>query len=142
MDELQAKIAAARARKQAAEAALDEMQARDAGAAELEAVERDAADAEAILKAKSEHGAARIACVATDMGVIILKRPHVAHFKKFQDLEAFKVADVERLVRPCVVHPPADTLDRILDEFPGVLAACAERVAYLAGVRRNDLAAK
>jgi hypothetical protein len=139
---LEERLAAARERKRLA----DEQRERAADAAsllaEVEAAEREASDAEAIAKATAEHGAGKIATIATELGVVIVKRPHPAHYKRFRDKGETKSADLEQLVRPCLVHPDASRFDQILNEQPATLDRCADQVVTLAGFRGKELSGK
>jgi hypothetical protein len=50
--------------------------------------------------------------------------------------------EVEKMVRPCVVHPSPDAFDEICEKQPVVLRRCADAVTTLAGARRDELSAK
>lgn len=138
------KLAEVRARR----AELDRQRAeRDAARAleeQLEVETRALADAEAIAKAEDEHGPVgkRIALVRTDLGVIILKRPNPVLFRRFQDQGKFTHEAIDKLVRPSVVHPDGATFDRIMDELPATMIACANAVTVLAGARTEEASGK
>lgn len=104
--------------------------------------EQSAQDQEALLGLEAEHGRDKIGTVETDMGVIVLKRPGSLRYKKFQDLENAKTFDVEKLVRPCVIHPDKNRFDLICEELPATLLRCGNRVAELAGTRHRELSGK
>ena len=141
--ELQARIAAARARTSATEAARPDPMIASLRV-EAEAAERAALNAEAITRATCELGAEgrHFLAVDTDQGVIIVKRPHSAVFRRFSDLDAPKHLDVEQLVKPCVTHPDRSRLDTMLEEQPAILNRLALAVGRLAGARAQDLAGK
>jgi hypothetical protein len=139
-DDVKAKIAAARARKAAAEAS--RAAAVETPEAELARVEREARDAEALHDAERTHGKAKIAALETDLGLVILKRAHPAHYKRFQDLEKVSTEDAEKLTRPCLVYPEPDAFDRMIEEQPGTVARCAVAIMRLAGARNADLSGK
>lgn len=143
-DDLESRLAAARARKAEAVARADAARAASMLALDVERAEREAEDAEALTKAECEHGpvGVKLATVETSMGLVILKRPNTVMFRRFQDKGSFTCDAVEALVRPCVVHPDAKQLDRILGEQPGVLSMLADRVVFLAGARAQELAGK
>ena len=137
-EQLEAELAAARAANAANVAARTE---RAELSALKEAIEREKnalRDAPAIEKAELEHGADKIATVVTRLGAVVLKRPHSASYRRFQDQASSKSEDVIKLVRPCVVYPTAAELDRILDEQPGVLARLADAVATLADAAQEE----
>lgn len=139
---LEQRLAAARERKRAAEAAQHATAAEAQLVAEVETAEREAADAEAIAKATAEHGAGKIAIVETDLGVVIVKRPNPVLYKRFRDKESAKTADLEQLVRPCLVHPDPSRWDAMLEEQPATLDRVADRVVFLAGFRGKELSGK
>lgn len=130
----QVALAAARAAREAERARVDE----------LEALRRAVADAEAIEAAELEYGplGRELAAVHTDMGVVLVKRPHAALFKRYQDLTTPTVADVEKLVLPSIVYPPPGARDDLLDRLPGTLQRLTNAVGDLAGVRQREQAAK
>lgn len=111
---------------------------------QLAAEELALKDEQAIACAESEQGPVgkKIATIATDMGVIILKRSHPLLFKKFQDTGSLRHADLDKLVRPCVVYPDASKFDGIIDELPATMLRCANAVSMLAGVRVEEVSGK
>jgi hypothetical protein len=106
--------------------------------------ERALADDEALERAEIEIGPVgrMIAVVETPLGKIIVKRPHAAVFKRFQDRESKKTKDVEDFVVPCRVHPDRATFDKILEQLPGTLTRCANAAARLAGARVEEVSEK
>lgn len=141
---LEERKAAALAKKAAADARIASAEAAASAEAEVAALERDAADAEALADATEKHGAvgSHIAVVPTILGCIIVKRPNGAAFRKFQDSAKADSVAFDKLVRPCIVFPSADRVDRIFDEQPATLGRCADAVVQLAGARREELAGK
>lgn len=123
-----------------------------AKARELELALRELSDAEAVEKAECEYGASyaygeppngrKIATVDTDMGVVIVKRPNHVIFKRFQDSGASSTAEIERLVKPSLVHPSSAVFDRWLEDQPAILLRVAGACAELAGVRMREIAGK
>lgn len=143
-EDLEARLAKAKAARAELARAREEREERAAKEERVAAEERAVRNEEAIAKAVEEHGPVgrTLAVVDTDLGVVIVKRPHQATFRKFQDAGSTKTAAVEQLVRPCVVHPSPDQLDRILDELPATLIRLADAVCTLAGMRREEVAGK
>lgn len=143
-EELEARLEAARAagaqlvraREERAEIARLEF--------EIEAAERAVVDEEAIAAAEEEYGPVgrAIAIVETDLGAVVLKRPHAATFQKFQDVGKMRTRDLDALVRPCLVHPDRAGLDRILKELPATLVRLANAVSELAGARAEEVSGK
>lgn len=137
--EIAARILAAKKRKQEAEDKREAMrESPEELSKELNRIERDAADTEKLLELESKHGKERIACVRTDLGMVILNRPNPVLFRRFQDQEKATTLEAEKLVRPCVIHPNIDRFDIMCEEQPMILARCAERVAKLAGMRDRE----
>lgn len=141
-EDLERRLAAARERKRAAEAKRQATQAAADALAKVETEEREALDEEAIANAEAEHGANKIGIVRTDLGAVIVKRPHPAHYKRFRDRESAKTQDLEKLVRPCVVYPDATRFDAMLDEQPAILDRVANQVVELAGFRAREVSGK
>jgi len=108
----------------------------------LAEAERALRDEEAVDAAEQEHGAKKIAVVQTDLGVVIVKRPHVATFRKFQDKGSTDSESLEKLVRPCLVYPKLPEFELICSELPATLLRVANAVTMLAGVRTEELAGK
>ncbi len=126
------KLAAEEAQKAASAALL----------AEVEREERALADDRAFAAAVAEHGVRRVARVHTDAGDVIVKAPHQATYRRFVDSGKTSSDELERLVRPCVVHPSAAAYDEIAKELPAVPTLAANAVLRLAGFRTEDVAGK
>jgi hypothetical protein len=143
-DDTAAQLAEVRAKRAALAEARRVREAQRAIDEALADEKQSLADDQAIEAAEAEHGPVgkKLAVVKTDMGAIILKRPHPAAFKRFQDKGSLKTVDLDRLVRGCLVHPLPDVFDLVMDELPATLLRCADAVSYLAGVRAEDVSAK
>ncbi len=122
-------------------------------ASRLERAKRDLRDAEAIAAVEEKYGDAleygsgpaegrKAAIVRTDLGAVIVKRPHHVLFKKFQDSGEANAEEFDKLVRPCLVHPDGATFDRYLEEQPAILGRVAGAVAVLAGIRMKEMSGK
>ncbi len=142
--ELRERIAKLREERAALAAEREERERLALMASELEAEERALVDDRAILAAVEEHGpiGSKIAVVYTDLGAIVVKRPNHLHFRRFQDSEAVKSADLEKLVRPCLVHPSGSRFDEILEELPATLLRVGDAVVTLAGAKAKESAGK
>lgn len=142
--ELEARLAQAQAKNAAIDAqraAQDELaQLR----ADVEQAERAVKEAPFIEKAVQEHGALGVGVlvVETRVGSVVVKRPHAPAFRRFADAGSMKSADVEKLVRGCLVYPDANGLDVILEEQPATLQRLADAVVTLAGVGAKERAGK
>jgi hypothetical protein len=140
--DLDAQLAAIRA-KRAALAEAREQRAQPSAADQLAAEQRALADDEALERLELEHGPAgkAIEIVRTEVGGVIVRRPHMAVFRRFQD-DNKDTAALEKLVRPCVLHPSKADFDRMCEELPFTLQRCADAVCRLAGIRKEDIQAK
>lgn len=139
VEELRARIAAAKKRKQEAEDTREAMrQTPEELAKEASRAERDAKDTEKLLELEAKNGKDKVAAVRTDLGMVILSRPNSTLFRRFQDQEKATTLEAEKLVRPCVLHPDKDRFDIMCEEQPMILSRCAERVAKLAGLRDKE----
>lgn len=137
IDELRAQLAAARAPREQKQAALDE-------AAEIARLEREIADEPAIAKAVEEHGAIgeMISVIHTPAGVVIVKRPRGAVWRKFSETHDIKSSDVLSFVKNCLVHPGKTEVEDIFEAYPVALETVAEQAKLLASVRVRDMAGK
>lgn len=77
-----------------------------------------------------------------DGRALIVKRPNMTVFRRFQDSGTNETKDLENLVRPCVVWPSKAEFDQLFGEMPFLLRRCADAVCELAGVRREDVSKK
>jgi hypothetical protein len=120
-----------------------ELRAVPSAAEQLAMEQRALADDEALERLELEHGPAgkAIDIVRTDVGAVIVRRPHMAVFRRFQD-DSKDTAALEKLVRPCVLHPSKAEFDRMCEELPFTLQRCADAVCTLAGIRKEDIKAK
>ncbi len=141
-NDLDARLATARARRNAAESRRNTSAESAAKLLEVETEERNANDEEAIAEAEEKHGQQRIAVVRTDVGCVIVKRPNPLIYKRFRDKGDAKTVDLEKLVRACLVYPTGDGLDQVLDEVPAALDRAANAVVELAGFRAKEVSEK
>ncbi len=142
-DDIQARLAAAKAKKAEIEAKR-EAKAKRSIEEELARAERECAEQEALAELEDAKGkvGSHLAVIETEMGIIVVERPHVANFRKFQDAGKFTAEALEKLARPCVVYPDKARFDSIITEYPGVLIAVADAVVELAGARKREQAGK
>lgn len=108
----------------------------------LEEAKQAVFDEEALAKAEQEHGVRRIAVVRTELGAVIVKRPHANTFRKFLDSGKTDTDTLEKLVRPCLVHPQLEGFEKIVAELPAVLGQVALAIGRLAGIRAEDIGGK
>lgn len=141
-DDLKKRLEAAKAARAALQAKTTKSDS-EVLAAEVEAEERALKEDTILAALVEEHGEKKLAKVDTDFGGIILLRSLPANYKRFADKGVeFKTVDVETLVRPCVRYPSLAEFDEIIKEQPGVLFACGNAIAHLAGVRKDALSGK
>jgi hypothetical protein len=135
--ELKAKLAAVRQAREEREAAED-------AADELPRLQLELANEEAIAAAVAKVGpiGKAIGTVNTRHGVIIVKKPNHMLVRKFRDEGDVTTKAWEALVRPCLVHPSAEELDRILEDQPVALVAIGTMVLRLAGLDADGFSGK
>lgn len=134
-------LAALKAKRAALKAASAETDS-EATARAIAVETRALADDEARAAARKKYGAGKYAVVEGigehGFDIVIVKRPHAAAFKAFQDKEGAKLDDIESLVTPCVVYPQPEIFSKLITvDQPAVLLRCAEAVCYLAGARKS-----
>lgn len=105
---------------------------------------RALADDEALDRLEQEHGriGTVIQIVRSNVGGVIVRRPHMAVFRRFQDEGKRDMEAIDRLVRPCVLYPSKPEFDRMCEELPFLMQLVADAVVTLAGVRIDDVKAK
>lgn len=128
-------------RRAAIAAKLADLEAERELRAEAERQEREVADLEALYKLRVEHGDS-IGTLETDLGMVAFRRPTSIEFRQFQDRGKFDSASVEKLVRPCVLHPTKAAFDAMLDARPGVLVEAGDVVVGLAQARASARSGK
>lgn len=111
--------------------------------AELLAVEeRELHADEAFEKAQLELGHKRVEIVRSEAGSVVIKRPMLAVYRRYQDEGEANHKTLRKLVEPCVVHPSLAEFDQMLEQLPHLLNRVADAVARLAGVTREEIAKK
>lgn len=140
MDELRKELAELEAKKAERAAARAEKDALAQMRAEVARAKQELEDAEVIDRFEDELGERGVHWegVSTPAGIVIVKRPHAATFKRFRDLGKYTSKALEDLVRPCVAHPDAQGLTDLLADYPAVLDELADAVTELAGVKRKQ----
>ena len=129
---LRMRLEAARAKAEAARAAVAPSLEDQVAAAELEA-----ANAEAIAAAAAKLGKLDVdfAVVPAPGGrIVIVKVPDSARFSAFQDLKDPKLQDMDEMGSRCVVYPDAASYRALVAQRPGMIGGVAVAAARLAGV--------
>jgi hypothetical protein len=142
--ELEQRLARARALVAEKEKAREQREADNALIREVEEAELKARNAEAVEAAELAHGeiGKKIALTYTPLGVIIVKRPHTALFRRFQDSKEASTEEALKLVRPSVVYPDRATFDEWIDKVPGVLFSLTKQCSHLSGYSASEAAGK
>jgi predicted transcriptional regulator len=127
-EEMEARLAAARARRTEIAAARAKRDEALELSERLAAEERGVKDDEALEAAERKHGAIGkgIVVLRTDLGCVIVKRPPGPLYKRFAEItDKITVVDCEKLVRPSIVYPgdverevvDMGAVDRIFDTY-------------------------
>ena len=141
---LEDRTAALRAKLREKELAREKRQEEARALREAEELELKLANEEAIEAAEVQYGeiGREIAAVETPEGVIIVRRPHPAHYRAFQDAKDASTTTVLKMVRPSVVHPDREVFDKLIGKFPGALPVLATQCSRLAGFKFEEVAGK
>lgn len=112
--------------------------------AEIARAKLDLENAEVIDRFEEELGerGERWEGVDTPAGIVIVKRPHPATYKRFRDRGKYNSQSLDELVRPCLAHPDKSEVASILNEYPAVLDHLADAVVELAGARNKEVSEK
>lgn len=142
--ELEDKIAAVRAARESLAAQREARAQADELASKLASEELAFKGEQAVEAAEAEHGAVdkKIRVVQTDMGVVIVKRAHPAVFKRFIDRGKHSMQDLEELARKCLVYPTLPEWEAMCNEQTAIINRTADAIAWLAGIRADDVSAK
>lgn len=123
----------------------DERAKRETAAAAEDAaekIERDLRDERAIAKAFAEHDRKRLGYLKTDLGVVILKRPHHLHFRELTKKAELTEADTIGFVKKSLVHPTGAELETMLEELPALGGDLVSLVMKLARGRTEEVTGK
>lgn len=137
LEALRAQLAAARAPR-------EQTQASKEREAEIARLKQELADEPAIAAAVETHGAIgqAIGVLHTPSGVVIVKKPRQASWRRFSDSGAIKGSDVHTLLQACLVHPTKADLDRILDAHPAAVETLGGIITGLAAAGTKEAAEK
>ncbi len=129
-----------RARREALEAAAEKRKEESASARELADETRAVALLEALAKLEPEFGSVGtgLAVISTPEGSIVVKKPKAATYRKFVDEEKTSTEALGKLVKPCLAYPDVPEYQRLIEEFPAALTACADAVVRLAGHKKQE----
>lgn len=124
----------------------DEREARaQPSVAELIAIEeRKLLEQQKLAELEAQHGklGREIDVVDSPEGAVIVKRPTMNVFRRFQDSGTTESKDFEQLVRPCILYPSRAEWESMCEKVPMLLAQCASACIRLAGLRAEDIRKK
>lgn len=113
---------------------------------ELASAKRALEEETALADAEELHGVDFVRSTKTPMGLVIVKGPHKATWRKFQakfaDGKLPADADQEAFVRPCLLRPEASAFDALIEKHPGILLEVVNAVASIARGQDEALAGK
>lgn len=106
--------------------------------------ERKVREAEKLAELEQQHGKVgkEIDIVDSEVGAVIVKRPTMNVFRRYQDSGTTETKDWENLVRPCVLYPSRADFDAMCEKIPMLLAHTANKCIHLAGLRAEDIKKK
>lgn len=100
--------------------------------------------ARAIDEAEEKYGAVDdgIAVIAVsespDASIVIVRRPPLATFRKFQDSKGNAAEAASAFVRPCLVHPAYEQYDELQKQYPALVGRLTKALGKLAGWREDE----
>jgi hypothetical protein len=96
---------------------------------------------EQIEELRKTHGRVAVVTGKDDAWQVVYKKPSRADYKRFRAMshrpEQASEAQ-EMLALKCVVHPSAEALDALLEDYPGIPEASGKALGELAGVTGAD----
>lgn len=107
--------------------------------------ERLLVEDQALADAVAKFGPRAVSMVRMENGTsaVILRKPHISAYRKYQDAGDATTENTGEFVRSCLIYPSGGAaFERLVEQTPALLAACARACAELAGHRRKDLSAK
>lgn len=109
---------------------------------EIAIEERRLKEDEEFEKFQVEFGVRNVRLLRFDSGAVIIRKPHIAAYRKFSDSENVNNEAAEAYVKSCLLYPSKPEFDRIMRDFPGLLPKCAKHASELAGFRAADIQGK
>lgn len=107
--------------------------------------ERMLAEDRAFDEAQTKYGAKQVRMVRYDDSIpaVIVRRPHVSAYRKFQDADEASTEVAGEFVRSCLVYPAGgQAFERLLEQAPAILQKTVIAACELAGHRRKEVAGK
>lgn len=138
--ELQAKLDAARAAKEAAETKRqDRWRAKDLER-EIEREMREAEEAAVLEELEAEHGrdGEKIWRLKTGIGMVVVKCPTPAKYRAFVDKGKTSQNAQETFVREFLLYPDKTKFNAMVTAMPALIARCTDALIHLAGWRERE----
>ncbi len=106
--------------------------------------ERRLKETQALADLEAQHGKVgkEIDLVPSDVGAVIVKRPTMNVYRRFQDSGTNETKDLENLVRPCILYPSRAEFDNMIERLPMLLTHVADTCVVLAGLRAKQIKSK
>ncbi len=144
VEELQAKLASATKARREAESTRENAVLAKQLQRQIDDEIRNAEDEQKLGELEAAHGllGRDIAKVTTSEGMIVVKRPHHLIFKRFIEKDKHNSDDLDRLVKPSLLHPSKADFDAMVVALPFTLVKTANAVCELAGISKADVEGK
>lgn len=144
-DEIKAQLEAIQAKRDAIEEARAQ-RGKLSLKEQLALEQRRLAEDEKFAELAQEHGQDRLAMVRPeqrpDIGAVIVRRPHLAVYRRFQESGKADFKTFDGLLRPCILYPSKAEFDRLCEEMPALHNQCCDAVVRLAGHSGKDVESK
>lgn len=75
--------------------------------------------------------------VVIDDKIVVVKRPHELHYRKFRDSEKTDMVSCVRFIKPSVLYPSEEEFSAICSDVPAIADEAAGAGLYLCGVRQK-----
>jgi hypothetical protein len=140
--DMQARIDAARARKEATQDRIAAAQRKKKLELELEAEERQANEAEKLEALVEQYGPVgkALAVLRTDEGhMIVARTPAQVHVKRFRTKKGFESPDAQdELARVSVAYPDKAAFDKLVERWPFLAEQVCVKAINLARARTQE----
>lgn len=143
--EIKAQIAALQDKREAIETARTQ-RAEPTLAEQLAIEQRRLVEDEKFDELLREHGPNMIEMVRPeqrpDVGAVIVKRPHLATYRRFQESGKADFKTFDQLLKPCLLYPGKAEFDALCELMPALHTICCDTIVRLSGHARKETEAK
>lgn len=143
--ELAAQLEAIQAKREAMQDAARE-RAKPTLKEQIAIEQRRLAEDEKFEELAQTHGRERISMVRPeqrpDISAVIVRRPHLAVYRRFQESGKADQKTFDGLLKPCILYPSKAEFDALCESMPALFDLCCNEVVVLAGHRGKDVEAK